>query len=99
MRGARRIERAVEMLERNHIWCSINLELLWHGDNNGTDESLTGCYSSSDDPRREDKAGLHVNCDDLLGGYDCRSRCLAGGRRKQQTFYPSILPSFCSCLS
>lgn len=64
--------------------------MAWHGDNNGTDESLTGCYSSGDDPRREDKAGLHVNCDDLLGGYDCRSRCLAGGRRKQETFYPSI---------
>lgn len=48
-------------------------------------------------PRLEDKAGLHVNCDDLLGGYDCR--CLAGGGRgKQQAFYPSISPSFCSCL-
>jgi hypothetical protein len=76
---------------------SIKLELAWRRDNNGTDDSLTSCYSAIDDPRREDKAGLHVNCDDLLGGYDCR--CLAGGGRgKQQAFYPSISPSFCSCL-
>lgn len=76
---------------------SIKLKLAWRRDNNGTDDSLTSCYSAVDDPRRQDKAGLHVNCDDLLGGYDCR--CLAGGGRgKQQAFYPSISPSFCSCL-